>query len=68
MQRLYYYPSTLANANSSLSTLFSEMLKFSNFISSKSKDIVKENNEYLGNISFVEMDIPKLINYSTDMC
>jgi hypothetical protein len=29
---------------------------------------VKENNEYLGNISFVEMDIPKLINYSTDMC
>jgi hypothetical protein len=44
------------------------MLKFSNFISSKSKDIVKENNEYLGNISFVEMDIPKLINYSTDMC
>ncbi len=37
------YPSTLAN--STLITLFSEMLKFSKIICSKSKDIVKEINE-----------------------
>jgi hypothetical protein len=34
--------------NSTLIILFSEMLKFSKIIRSKSKDIVKENNEYLG--------------------
>ncbi len=43
---------------------FQKCWNFPNFISSNSKDIVKENNEYLGNISFVEMDISKLINYS----
>jgi hypothetical protein len=36
--------STLANLT--LITSYSEMLKFSNFISSKSKNIVKENSEY----------------------
>ncbi len=35
-------------ANSTLIILFSEMLKFSKIIGSKSKDIVKENEEYLG--------------------
>jgi hypothetical protein len=44
------------------------MLKISKMICSKSKDIVKEINEYLRNISFFEMKISKLINYSTDMC
>jgi hypothetical protein len=39
------YPSTLAN--STLIILCSEMLKFSKMISSKSKNIVKHNNEYL---------------------
>jgi len=38
------YPSTLAN--STLIILFSEMLKFSKIISSKSNNIVKENLEY----------------------
>jgi len=36
---LHIYPSTLAN--STLIILFSEMLKFSKIISSKSKNIVK---------------------------
>ncbi len=40
------YLSTLAN--STLIILFSTMLNFSNFISFKSKNIVKENSEYLG--------------------
>jgi hypothetical protein len=40
------YLSTLAN--STLIILFSEMLKFSKIISSKSKNIVKDNSEYLG--------------------
>jgi hypothetical protein len=35
-------------ANSTLIILFSTMLNFSNFISFKSKNIVKENSEYLG--------------------
>ncbi len=47
-----YNPSTLAN--STLIILFSEMLKFSKMISSKSKKIVKDNSEYLGIFSFVE--------------
>jgi hypothetical protein len=37
-------------------------------IFSKSKNIVKENNEYLGIFPFVEIKIPKLIKYSMDMC
>jgi hypothetical protein len=41
-------------ANSTLIILFSEMLKFSKMISSKSKKIVKDNSEYLGIFSFVE--------------
>jgi hypothetical protein len=57
------YSSTLAD-----STLISELLKFSEIISSKSKNIVKDNSEYLRKFSFVEMKISKLINYSTDMC
>ncbi len=42
------YPSTLAN--STLILLFSEMFENveNDIICSKSKDIVKENNEYLG--------------------
>jgi hypothetical protein len=39
------YTNTLANLT--LITLFSEMLKFSKIISSKSKTIVKKNSEYL---------------------
>jgi hypothetical protein len=52
---LYYYlnnnyPSTLAD--STLIVLFSEMLKVSEIISSKSKNIVKDNSEYnLGDYS-----------------
>jgi hypothetical protein len=46
------------------------MLKFSEVISSKSKNIVKEKKKWIfRNISFVEMKISKLINYSMeDMC
>jgi len=39
-----HYPSTLANLT--LIILFSEMLKFSEIISSKSKTTVKKNSEY----------------------
>jgi len=50
MMALYFgmesvYLRTLANLT--LIILFSEMLKFSKMICSKSKKIVKENNEYL---------------------
>ncbi len=38
-------------------------MKFSKTISSKSKNIVKENSEYLGIFYLL-----KLINYPTDMC
>jgi hypothetical protein len=69
-KNIYYYPSTLANLT--LIILFSEMLKFSKIISSKSKNIVKENSEYLRifkNISFVEMKVLKLIIIClTNMC
>jgi hypothetical protein len=45
------------------------MLKFSKIISSKSKNTVKDDGEFLfRNISLVEMKISKLINYSTNMC
>jgi hypothetical protein len=40
------YPSTLANSIRII--LFSKVLKFSKIISSKSKNIVKDNGEYLG--------------------
>jgi hypothetical protein len=40
------HPSTLAS--STLVILFSEFLKFSKTSSSKSKNTVKDNNEYLG--------------------
>ncbi len=63
---MIYYPSTLAN--STLIILFSEMLKISKIISSKSKNIVKDNSEYLGIFYFVEMNFSKLINYSMNMC
>ncbi len=39
------YPSTLANLT--LIIYFLELLKISKIISSKSKNIVKDNNEYL---------------------
>jgi hypothetical protein len=39
-------PGTLAN--SKLIILFSKMLKISKIISSKSKNVVKNNSEYLG--------------------
>jgi hypothetical protein len=35
-------------ADSTLIILFSELLKFSQIISSKSKNIVKDNSQYLG--------------------
>jgi hypothetical protein len=38
------------------------MLKISKIISSKSKNIVKENSEYIGIFHFVEMNVSKLIN------
>jgi len=44
------------------------MLKFNKTISSKSKNIVKENNEYLGIFHLMKMNFSKSINYSTDMC
>jgi hypothetical protein len=44
---LKLYPSTLANLT--LIILFTKMLKITKAISSKSKNIVKENSEYLKN-------------------
>jgi hypothetical protein len=59
--------STLADSTPII--LFSEMLKFSKIISSKSKNIVKDNSgTFKKNISFVEMKISKLINCLTNMC
>jgi hypothetical protein len=46
------YPSTLANSKLIIS--FSKMLKFSKIISSKSKNIVKDNSEYLGIFHFLK--------------
>jgi len=46
------YPSTLANLT--LIILFSELFKFSKIISSKSKNIVKDNNEYLKIFQFLK--------------
>jgi hypothetical protein len=43
------------------------MLKFSKIIFSYSKNSLKDNNEYLGNVPFVEMNLSKLIDYSMDM-
>jgi len=60
------YPITLAN--SILIILFAEMLKFSKNISSKSKKNCEGKSRIFRNISFVEMKISKLINYSMDMC
>jgi hypothetical protein len=54
---IFEYPSTLAN--STLIILFSEMLKFSNFISSKFKNIVKKNSEYLRIFHVFEIKISK---------
>jgi len=54
------YPSILVN--STLMFFFLKMLKFSKIISSKLKNIVKDNSEYLQNIPFVEMNFSKLIN------
>jgi hypothetical protein len=36
------------------------MLKFSKIISSKSKNIVKENSEYLGTFQFVELNVSNI--------
>jgi len=55
------YLSTLTNLT--LIILFLEMLKFLKFISSKSKNIVKDNSEYFGLFYLL-----KLINYLTEMC
>ncbi len=41
-------------ASSTLIILFSEMLKFSKTISFESKNIVKENSEYLGIFHFLK--------------
>jgi hypothetical protein len=54
-------------ANSTLIILFSEMLKFSKIISSKSKNIVKQNNGYLRIFHLLKWMFQKL-NYSMDMC
>jgi hypothetical protein len=48
------YPSTLAH--STLIILFSETLKISKIISSKSENIVKDDNEYLGIFQHCEID------------
>jgi hypothetical protein len=37
-------------------------------ISSKSKNIMKDNNEYLGIFYLLKWFFSKLINYSTNMC
>jgi hypothetical protein len=56
--------STLAN-----STLIIFIFKnVSKFTSSKSRNIVKENSEYLGIFHLFEMNFSKLINYLTNMC
>jgi hypothetical protein len=55
-------------ANSILITLFSEMLKCWNFISSKSKNIVKENSGYLRIFHLLKWMFQNLLNYSMDMC
>jgi hypothetical protein len=59
------YPSTLANLTPII--LFAEMLKFSKIISSKSKKNCEGKSGIFRNISFVQMKISKLINYSIDM-
>jgi hypothetical protein len=46
-------------ASSTLIILFSEFLKFSKISSSKPKNIVKDNNEYLGIFPFVENNFSK---------
>jgi hypothetical protein len=43
------------------------MLKLKIYISSNSKNIVKENSRFK-NIPFVETKFSKLINYLTDIC
>jgi hypothetical protein len=60
------YPSTLANLT--LIILFAENLKISKILSSKSKKNCEGKSGKFKNISFVEMKISKLINYSIDMC
>jgi len=56
-------------ANLTLIILFSEMLKFSKIISSKSKIyIVKQNSGYLGIFHLLKINVSKLINYLMDMC
>jgi hypothetical protein len=44
------------------------MLKFSKIISYNSKNIVKENSEYLGIFHLLKWKFQKLINYSMEMC
>jgi hypothetical protein len=48
------YPSTLTH--STLIILFSETYKISKIISSKSENIVKDSNEYLGIFKHCEID------------
>ncbi len=50
----HWYPSTLAS--STLIILFSELLKISKIISSKSKNIVNDNSEYLGIFYFLKLN------------
>ncbi len=44
------------------------MLKFSKIISFQSKNIVKENSEYLGIFYLLKMNFSKLTNYFMDKC
>jgi hypothetical protein len=60
------YPTPLANLT--LIILFSGMLKFSKIISSKSKNIVKDNSENLRIFHLLKLIFSKLISYSTDIC
>ncbi len=41
---------------------------FIKFFLPNQTNIVKENSEYFNNNPFVELNVSKLINYSTDMC
>jgi len=48
--------------------IFRNVEKFKNYFVPKSKDIVKENNEYLGIFHLMKWKISNLINYLMDMC
>jgi hypothetical protein len=61
-QSKYYYPKYLGQFDTNSIIIFRNVEICKKLIFSKSKNIVKDNPEYLG--IFVEMNFSKLINYS----